>query len=234
MDCLKDISIKGFIETSFLDWPGNICSTLFLPYCNFRCAYCHNADLVLNPDRIADIPLANILERLCEFKGWVEGVCITGGEPTLHSWLTKLIESIKREDFLIKIDTNGSNPAVLLSLIKDGLIDYVAMDIKSPLFEEEYVKITRTFNVLESVKKSIEILLEGIIPYEFRLTVVPLFHRPEDIYQLAMELKGAQKFRLQNFNPSNTLDPALKTLVPYDDKELIKIQKEVDWILSNN
>ncbi|HJX60180.1 MAG TPA: radical SAM protein, partial [Thermodesulfobacteriota bacterium] len=100
--------IKGFLETSFLDWPGKLCSVLFLPRCNFRCPYCHNHPLVLHPERYASIPLEDVLGRLQSFRGWIDGVCITGGEPTLERGLPHLIHELKGQGFSVKLDTNGS------------------------------------------------------------------------------------------------------------------------------
>src|SRR5512135_851580 len=127
------IEIKGFLETSFLDWPGKLCSVLFLPLCNFRCPYCHNHPLVFHPEQYADISLEVVLNRLRSLKNWIDGVCISGGEPTLHRGLPLLIQEIKRKKFLVKLDTNGSNPQMLRDLIENKSIDFVSMDVKAPL-----------------------------------------------------------------------------------------------------
>jgi len=232
MDNIRDIPIKGFLEASFVDWPGRICSVIFFPQCNFRCRYCHNADLVLRPDALEDIGFDSIIKRLSDLKGWIDGVCVSGGEPTLHASLPKVFSALKKEGFLTKLDTNGSNPEALHSLIEEGLVDYVAMDVKSSLDETSYCKIIQTSNMLESVKKSIRLLLKGVVQYEFRFTVLPSYHCPEDIYNLAVELNGAERLRIQNFNPSQTLDPSLKTLEPYSDGEIDLIQKRVDKLIS--
>jgi pyruvate formate lyase activating enzyme len=149
--------------------------------------------------------------------------------------LPKALLFLKNEGFLTKLDTNGSNPLILQALIKAGLIDYVAMDVKSCLDEASYCKVTRAQNMLQAVKKSIQILLEGSIKYEFRVTVLPSFHCPEDIYKLAKELNGAARLRIQNFNPSETiLDPALKTLRPYSELEIDLMQKKVNQLIACN
>src|SRR3972149_6795090 len=113
------IEIKGFSETSFLDWPGKLCSVLFLPYCNFRCPYCHNHPLIFHPERLPSIPLENVLSRLRSFSDWIDGVCLTGGEPTLQGDLPFLIRELRQHGFLIKLDTNGSNPKMLENLIEE-------------------------------------------------------------------------------------------------------------------
>ena len=232
MTPFKDISIKGFLETSFVDWPGNICSVIVLPSCNFRCRYCHNTDLVLRPGELENIDFHSILKRLSELKGWIDGVCVSGGEPTLHSSLPKVLSALKKEGFSVKLDTNGSNPKKLLSLMEDGLVDFVAMDVKSSLDETSYCTITQTPHMLESVKKSIRILLQGKVPHEFRCTVVPSYHGAEDIYKLAMELNGAKRLRIQNFNPTQTLDPSLQTLKPFAEADICHMQEKVNKLIS--
>jgi pyruvate formate lyase activating enzyme len=228
----KDFLIKGFIETSFVDWPGNISSVVFLPNCNFRCSYCHNSDLVLRSDMIQDIPFDQVIARLETMRGWVDGVCVSGGEPTIHSFLPNLLRSIKQLGFATKLDTNGSRPAVLASLIQEHLVDFVAMDIKAPLAEDAYCSVTGVRNFVDDVKQSTRLLLSGAVPYEFRFTVVPWYHRPEDIFRVAQELSGATKLRLQNFKPVNTLDPLLNTSRSYATEEIDSYQKKVDQIIS--
>ncbi len=228
----EHLSVKGFIESSFVDWQGKICSVLFLPNCNFRCSYCHNADLVLRPGALEDISFDYILKRLDDLKEWVDGVCITGGEPTIHPFLPRLLAAIKQEGFLVKLDTNGSHPEVLSSLIENGLVDYVAMDIKSSLVEEAYQKVTGVRNIIYAVRESINTLLKGAVEYEFRFTVVPCYHSPDDIYYIATELNGAARLRLQNFNPAHTLDPLLNTSHAYPHEDISAYQQKVDQILS--
>jgi pyruvate formate lyase activating enzyme len=235
MNTLSNVSIKGFIETSFVDWPGKICSVIFFPRCNFRCRYCHNADLILRPETFEDIEPASIGDRLRSLRGWIDGVCVTGGEPTLHSCLPDVLSAIKRSGVQAKLDTNGSNPDILADLIKQGLVDYVAMDVKSSLDENSYCKIIQTPNMLESVKKSVSILLSGSVEYEFRVTVVPQYHGPEDIYALARELNGAARLRVQNFSPSeHVLDPAFQTLSGYTEEDIELIQSRVDMLVAES
>ena len=125
------MEIKGFLETSFVDWPEKICSVLFLPYCNFRCPYCHNHALVLRPHHFETLPWSDIQRRLGTFSGWLNGVCVTGGEPTLHPDLSNLLSAIKSLGFLVKLDTNGLNPLVIKRLLEDKLVDYIAVDVKT-------------------------------------------------------------------------------------------------------
>jgi len=225
------VEIKGFLETSFLDWPGKLCSVLFLPYCNFRCPYCHNHPLVFHPERYATISLKDILARLHSLKNWIDGVCLTGGEPTLHTDLPLLIREIKRHKFLVKLDTNGSNPQMLENLIEGREIDFVSMDVKAPLDPFRYSRSAGIPIQLKPILESIEILKRGKVDYEFRMTVVPGLHKEEDIRTLGDQLRVGPRFTLQNFNPENPLDPSLKKIVPYDPKVMKKIEREVQEML---
>ena len=225
------VPIKGFLETSFVDWPGKICSVIFLPDCNFRCRYCHNAPLVLEPESLKNVDFQDILTYLAENKGWVDGVCISGGEPTLHDSLPTILAEIRNLGFTTKLDTNGTKPAVLKSLITAGLVDYIAMDVKAPLDEQSYCAITQSATMLDEIKESIRLIISSDIQHEFRCTVIPSYHQPHEIVRLAKELNGAQRFRLQNFNPHHTLDPDLCAHQPYDERVIHELQQQVDALL---
>jgi pyruvate formate lyase activating enzyme len=221
------IEIKGFLETSFSDWRGKLCSVIFLPRCNFRCPYCHNHPLVFHPEQYATIPLEDILARLHSLRNWIDGVCVTGGEPTVHTDLPIVVREIKRRGFLVKLDTNGSNPLMLENFVERGEVDFVSMDVKAPLGPFSYSRSTGSPVNLRPVLKSIEILKRQKVEYEFRMTVVPGLHKEDDIRTLGNHLRAGQRFLLQNFNPENPLDPSLRNIVPYDPKALKKIEKEV-------
>lgn len=225
------IEIKGFLETSFSDWRGKLCSVIFLPRCNFRCPYCHNHPLVFHPELYATIPLEDILARLHSIRNWIDGVCFTGGEPTVHADLPLLIREIKRHGFLVKLDTNGSNPSMLENFVERGEIDFVSMDVKAPLGPFSYSRSTGSPVNLRPILESIEILKRGKVEYEFRMTVVPGLHREEDIRTLGNHLRAGQRFVLQNFNPENPLDPSLRNIAPYDLKALKKIEKDVQEMM---
>ena len=225
------IEIKGFLETSFLDWPGKLCSVLFLPSCNFRCPYCHNHSLVFHPKRYTTIPLEEIFDRIHSLKNWIDGICLTGGEPTLHADLPSLIREIKQRQFLIKLDTNGSNPRMLEKLIESEGIDFVSMDVKAPLDPFRYSRSIGLPANLKPIWESIDILKRGRVEYEFRMTVVPGIHKEEDIKRLGRQLRAGQRLILQNFNPENPLDPSLKNIAPYDFTALKKIEKEVQKMM---
>lgn len=224
-------SIKGFIEASFLDWPGKIASVIFLPDCNFRCPFCHNHRLVKDGLSLEEIPLDQILVRLSKLKGWIDGVCISGGEPTLHKGLPGLIAEIRAAGFLIKLDTNGANPEILRDLIKNGLLDEVAMDIKAPLKEHSYSVCAGVPLSIKQIEESIDLLMEGGVSYIFRTTVVPGLLEENDVYEIASRVKGATRLLLQNFNPQDPLDPELAHTRPYSDEGLAKMQERVDSLI---
>ena len=203
------MEIKGFIETSFLDWPGKICAVLFLPSCNLRCPFCHNQELVLYPERLSAYPWEYVQQRLKALRSWLDGVCITGGEPTLHSDLPELLDRIHHLGLAVKLDTNGTRPEMLEFLISQKLLDYLAMDIKGPLDEESYGRCAGVRISIPEIKKSMDSILSGRVIGEFRTTVVPKLHTPPVLAQMALELKQAPKWTHQEFNPTQTLNPAL-------------------------
>ena len=217
------MDVKGFVEVSFVDWDGEISSVIFLPECNFRCPFCHNVNLVLHPEKLDTIPFEYIETRLARNRGWVDGVCITGGEPTLHDGLPELCAKIKEMGFLVKLDTNGTNPSMLKELVDRKLVDYVAMDIKAPLTEKKYSKATgvKSENLLENVKESVKVLMESKIDYEFRTTVVPSIHSADDIKQMCLSLVGCRKYVLQKFEVGigkTVIDPNLTSKSLSDEK----------------
>ncbi len=235
-------SIKGFLETSFSDWSGKVVSVFFLPSCNLRCPFCHNHGLVLRPEVYDDFPWEAILESLRRRRGWIDGVCLTGGEPTLHSWLLPLIRELKSnrnltfsgEPLAIKLDTNGTHPQVLESLLRQGLLDYIAMDLKAPLEAGRYSALTGIVfseERMERVRASVQLLLRGKVDYEFRTTVVPCLLEEEEIYAIARQIRGAARYSLQNFNPRETLDPRLRETAPLDPSVLRRMQARVNQII---
>jgi pyruvate formate lyase activating enzyme len=222
--------IKGFLETSLLDWPGKLASVLFLPGCNFRCPYCHNHPLVIHPKRFETIPLEYVLSRLKQLKGWIDGVCITGGEPTFTPELPFLLERIKGEGWDVKVDTNGTFPGRIRGLMERGLVDCVAMDIKAPLDRRSYDECAGVSVDISAIRESICLLAHGGIDYTFRMTVVPSLLMEEQIYEAARQLVGKGRLLLQDFNPSNALNPELRRVKPAGEMELQRVQERVDAI----
>lgn len=218
--------IKGYIETSLVDWNGKITSVIFLPGCNFKCIFCHNHKLVFDCEDLPDIPWEKIKENLLRHKGWIDGVCVSGGEPAINPELSILIKKIKALGFLVKLDTNGTRPDLLENLFNNNLIDYVAMDLKAPL-DERYNLITQVNVDLPRLRESINLILNGKIDYEFRTTVVPGYLGKEELIAIAKEIKGARKFVLQNFNPDDPLDINLRKVKPYTEEEMDGFRKAV-------
>ncbi|MFH1673632.1 MAG: anaerobic ribonucleoside-triphosphate reductase activating protein [Pseudomonadota bacterium] len=225
--------IKGFIETSFLDWPGKVCSVLFLPYCNFRCPFCHNHVLVNAAESLESIPLDTVLDRIRSMREWIDGVCISGGEPTIHPELLEMINVIRAEGFKIKLDTNGTQPETLRYLIMGKFVDEIAMDVKGPLDDISYSACAGVSVPVDLIRKSINLLLEDRVPYTFRTTVVPSLLPEDKIYEMAKQLRRATGLILQNFNPADPMDSTLKTVAPYSEEKLTEIQEGVDKIIKS-
>lgn len=196
--------ISGLQKLTLLDYPGLLACTVFLPGCNLRCPFCHNADLVL-PERMEPPQLTAeyLLEFLESRKGKLDGVCITGGEPTLHRDLPRLLETIKTMGFRIKLDTNGTNPQVLRQLLEANLPDYVAMDIKNS--PDRYAETCGGVDVLEHIRESAALLMENGAEYEFRTTVCNPLHTPDDLASIGRWLAGAKQYYLQQFVQSSNL-----------------------------
>jgi pyruvate formate lyase activating enzyme len=196
--------IGGFEKQSFIDWEGKITAVIFTKGCNFRCPYCHNPNLVY-PELIqqsTDIPENEILQFLLSRKNWLEGVVITGGEPTLHHDLDFFINRIKKMNYKVKLDTNGSSPGMLRKLIDNHLIDCVAMDIKTILAAEKYNEIcgVNTSGLLKKVQNSIAVLNASDIEIHYRTTVVPQFHTKEIVAELQKHFSGFN-YRFQEYRP---------------------------------
>lgn len=223
------MQIGGLQKLTLIDYPGKLACTVFFVGCNFRCPFCHNSQLVLEEGikEQPNISEAAFLKFIKERKGLMEGVCLTGGEPTLQNDLPDFMKKIKKLGFLVKLDTNGSNPEMLKIMFKEKIVDYIAMDVKSPLKNEKYDEGAGVKVDLEKIKKSIELVKNSGVDYEFRTTVVPLMHTKEDILQIAKDIYPAKKYFLQNFKPEKTIDQKLAKLKPYPKDFLLGIQKSI-------
>ncbi|OIQ56528.1 7-carboxy-7-deazaguanine synthase [Moorella thermoacetica] len=216
------IAIRGIQLTSLVDFPGTVCTTIFFGGCNFRCPWCHNADLVLRPSALPETSPAEVLNLLERRSAWVQAVCITGGEPTLAPDLEEFIRSLKASGFKVKLDTNGTQPGVIARLLAGGLLDYVAMDVKGP--PEKYDLLTGIRANLEAVRESIALIKNSRVAYEFRTTVVPGLLAEEDLPAIGEMLAGARHYVLQQFRPAGTLlNPGLRELHPYPEATLKNI-----------
>lgn len=194
--------IQGLQKLTLLDYPEKMACTVFTPGCNFKCPFCHNASLVRGDgDSISEQEFFKFLNTR---KNILEGVCITGGEPTLQPDLPEFIRKIKDMGFLVKLDTNGYRPDVLKALVKDGLLDYVAMDIKNSKSKYALTAGIDEFNI-EKIIESVDFLINGDLDFEFRTTVVKEFHDEKDILDIAEWIRGAKKYYLQKFVDSEDL-----------------------------
>jgi pyruvate formate lyase activating enzyme len=215
----NDIEIKGIIESTFLDWDGKVVTTIYLPKCNLSCPFCHNWELIEKPENFITVSLSNLDRHLRENKDFLDGVCITGGQPTLYHGLTWLIDHIKDLGLKIKLDTNGTAPELIKELIENDKIDFIAIDIKAPL-NEKYDKLTGIKINLENIKKSIQLVMNSNIDYEFRTTIVPTLLDEYDIIELAKDLSGAKKYVLQQFVPDHARLRRLRAVKPYSKVEI--------------
>ena len=198
------MQFSGFQKLTLLDYPEKTACTLFTAGCNFRCPFCHNAALVTHIDNENYFTEEYVLEYLKKRAGVLDGVCITGGEPLMHKELPDFIAKVKELGYKVKLDTNGSYPDRLATLIDGGLIDYVAMDIKN--CREKYIETADCSpEYLQKIEQSIELLKQKKIDFEFRTTVVKEFHTVDDIKKIAEWINGADKYFLQNFIDSGDL-----------------------------
>ena len=180
------MQIKGFIGSSLIDWDGRITAVIFLSRCNLRCKFCHNKELITKK-QMEDIPFESIEDYLIKNKKFLDGVVITGGEPTLNKNLKELCQKIKGLNFKIKLDTNGSKPHIIKQLINQHLIDYIAVDIKTVLIKEKYEELT-SFCDVEKIKETMQIIKNSNIEHEYRTTVIPKYHSFHIIIEIVKSL----------------------------------------------
>ena len=201
---MTSLTVAGLQKTSLIDYPGRVSCVVFLTGCNFRCPYCHNPELALGryPARIA---LAELSAFLAKRLTLLDGVVITGGEPTLHAELPVLCRHIRDMGLAVKLDTNGTHPQMLEELIREGLLDYVAMDLKTAL--DTYHPSWCPAGSGASVRQSIQVIMSSGVDYEFRTTCAPGFVDESLMARMAVAIRGARRYFLQNFNPAIMLDP---------------------------
>ncbi len=223
-------AIRGLEKFASKDFPGYISSTIFLGGCNFRCPFCHNAELVLNPGNLPVIPHDFFLDFIDSRKDWIEAVCVTGGEPLMHSDINELLHLLKKKGLRVKLDTNGSFPQRLERIIKEGLIDNAAMDIKASL--DKYSLASGIEAKVKDIKKSIDVLRKSKIEYMFRTTVVPGLIDKEEIEKIFQMLKGSPCFQIQQFSPENTLDVSYRKIKPYPREKIQKWGKLAEGYFS--
>lgn len=221
--------ISGIQKFSILDFPGKTACIVFTPGCNFRCGFCYNPEFVLPEEikKISDsfIPESAFFNFLDQRKDLLDGVVITGGEPTVIADLPSFMAKIRKKDFLVKLDSNGNKPEVLKDVFKRGLVDYIAMDIKTSL--ANYQDLAGEGANPKNIEESIELIMKSGIPYEFRSTIVREIHTEKILKEMAELIKGAELYYMQAFRPGQTLDPAVSDYHPYDEKEMKRMANDI-------
>ncbi|MBU1110855.1 anaerobic ribonucleoside-triphosphate reductase activating protein [Patescibacteria group bacterium] len=230
--------LGGFQKTSLIDYPDKVACTIFTQGCDLRCPFCHNRQLVL-PTEFGSTSLvkeSEVFAFLDKREKLLDGVCITGGEPTLQNDLPKFIKRVKKLGFLIKLDTNGSHPEIIKQLLNSNLLDYIAVDIKAPLLDEPYSQACGVHVNTKKIVDTLEILAGGSAQYEFRTTVVPALHSPKSLTTMVYQLKsfisaGFKGWFLQQFVPLNCLDQDYLEIIPYTENILREILAELESVL---
>jgi len=214
-----------------IDYPGEICAIVFTQGCNFRCPYCHNPELV-NPEMYAEcLTEETIFSFLAKRKGKIDAVAITGGEPTTQHDLVDFVKRVRKTGYSIKVDTNGSHPEVIEQLISMKLLDYIAMDIKSPA--DKFKNLTKSDISYQKITQTIELIMKSGIPYEFRTTVLKRLLDENDIVNIAHSIRNARLYILQQFIPSKVLDRRLMHYESYSREELESLRKKITKSVSN-
>jgi pyruvate formate lyase activating enzyme len=220
------MKIGGLQKVTLIDYPGMIGATVFTQGCNFRCPYCHNPELV-DPGRYGTIiPEEEVLSFLDKRRGKLDAVTVTGGEPTIQKDLDRFLKTLKEMGYLVKVDTNGSNPDVLETLINRSLVDYLAMDIKGPL--KKYGAIASVNVDTGRIRRSIELITSSGIDHEFRTTLIRSLLDPQDLRSVAELIKNARLYVLQPFVSTKTLDDSFLSAVSYSPQELSSIRKNLE------
>lgn len=192
------MKIAGLQKNSLVDYAGKVAAVVFTPGCNFNCFYCHNRILLSGGDGINEYECEEVLKLLDKRRGFLDGLVVSGGEPTLQKGLDDFLGEVKNLGYPVKLDTNGSSPGVVEALVEKGLVDYIAMDFKAPY--DRYSEICGVPVDISSIKSSVEFLMMGKVEYEFRTTVVPQLGM-EDIVEIASSIKGAHLYALQHYRP---------------------------------
>lgn len=217
------MKISGFQKLTLVDYPGLTSCIVFTQGCNFRCPFCHNSSLI-NDNSDSSVDEQEFFDYLDKRKNVLDGVCITGGEPLLQSDLESFITKIKEKGYKVKLDTNGSNPIKLKSLIDKNLLDYIAMDIKN-----NFTKYDETSGIkvnIDSIKKSIEIIKSSKVDYEFRTTIVKELHTLEDLKDILEYIGSECKYYIQNYKDCESV--LKKGLSGFEDSELLEIKKTLE------
>ncbi len=213
--CLTDLEVCGFQGVSLLDYPGRVAAVLFLGGCNFRCPFCHNADLVLRPELQPRLGVDEVIRRLSQRKALIDGVVVTGGEPLIHGeQLVSLLAAVRKTGLAVKLDTNGYEVEMLRGTIDSGLVDYIAMDVKTS--PGRYAVASGRSVEAERIRHAIDLIRCSGIPYEFRTTCVPGVVDEQDIVEIAGLIGPDARYYLQQYRASGgVIDPAYASLAPF-------------------
>lgn len=214
----QSLPIVSLQRLSLSDYPRKLCAKVTVPGCNFRCPYCDRADIVLDHVGMETIPERDVLDHLYRVRGYLGGLCIGGGEPTLHNGLLAFVYKVKSLGYSVKIDTNGTRPKRLGKLMEENLVDYISLEVKAPL--DRYVDVVRFDVDVKAVEQSIRLIRRGGVDHEFCTTVVPGLVDGDDLEKIAQTLAGSKRFVIQQFKPGNTMCPEYSTVEPYCEKEL--------------
>lgn len=217
---------------TLVDYPGKVAAIVFTQGCEFRCPYCYNRELVLPEFYEPLVPEAEVLAFLRARRGQLDALVVTGGEPTLQEDLAGFLRKVKDLGYTVKLDTNGSRPETIGALIKEGLVDYIAMDVKAP--PAKYREVTRANIDAETIQRSLDLIEASGVDYEFRTTVVREQLTPDDILAIGRWVQGAKRYVLQRFQPTDTmLDPSFKTKTNYSDSELQALKAKLQAFVSD-
>ncbi len=221
--------ISGIQKFTMLDYPDKTACVIWTAGCNFRCGYCHNPEFVL-PEKLKElknafIPKEAVFKFLETRKDKLDGVVISGGEPTIHRDLPELIREIKDMSFLVKLDSNGNNPEMLEKLFDEGILDFVAMDIKTCL--SEYRSLVGELGDPEKIARSIEMIKSSGVDYEFRSTIIKETHDEQTLKEMAELVRGAKSYCLQQYRSGHTLSPAYASFTPYSEAEMNDISSRI-------
>lgn len=234
------MDIRGFLPTSLNEWPGKMVAVIWTAGCNFRCPFCQNRELVLQPEKLARLDQEKIIQDLRERQEWLDGVVVTGGEPTLQPDLADFLKQCRQLGLATMLETNASQPKILATLNSAKLLDRISIDIKGDF--ADYRRFTGTVTVAATIKKSLRLILASGVALELRTTVVPTLHTKANLVRLAKQLKNViencklkslqsrisskcENFEwfLQQFVAQNCLNPEFEKIKPYSDKELQSI-----------
>jgi pyruvate formate lyase activating enzyme len=212
------MKVKGFQGTSLLDFPGRVASLIFFGGCNLTCPFCHNPTLVLDPEQYPDYPREVVLDELKSRIPFIDGVVISGGEPTLDPQCINLLRDIKALGLAIKLDTNGLKPDMLKKLMAEGLVDYIALDLKTA--PGRYGELHNAPVDLDALPRVVQMVLEGSVDYEFRTTCVPGFVGLDDVRLMGEAIRGAKRWVFQQFMPEHSLDDGLQGSEAYPEETI--------------